>query len=155
MNFNFDEHNRARIWARLRIRHGSGWTVTKKPASAMGGGTEPKKWAAGNSWRSWPPPSDWTMQHERALLDCCQRTDTRWEQGSKITWKTRKVRQLLLVFGQTKWNHGSTKQYKRRVTIEPLCAWVRSTVMTLNALDTAPTKTTLLLLLLLLPCMGS
>jgi hypothetical protein len=24
MNFDFDEHNRARIWARLRIRHGSG-----------------------------------------------------------------------------------------------------------------------------------
>jgi hypothetical protein len=24
MNFDFDEHNRAQIWARLRIRHGSG-----------------------------------------------------------------------------------------------------------------------------------
>jgi hypothetical protein len=24
MNLDFDEHNRARIWARLRIRHGSG-----------------------------------------------------------------------------------------------------------------------------------
>jgi hypothetical protein len=24
MNFELDEHNRARIWARLRIRHGSG-----------------------------------------------------------------------------------------------------------------------------------
>jgi hypothetical protein len=24
MNFDFDEHSRARIWARLRIRHGSG-----------------------------------------------------------------------------------------------------------------------------------
>jgi hypothetical protein len=33
MNIDFDEHNRARIWARLRIRHGSGWTLTKKPAS--------------------------------------------------------------------------------------------------------------------------
>jgi hypothetical protein len=35
MNFDFDEHNRARIWARLRIRHGSGWTLTKKPTSEL------------------------------------------------------------------------------------------------------------------------
>jgi hypothetical protein len=34
MNYDFDEHHRARIWARLRIRHGSGWTVTKKLALA-------------------------------------------------------------------------------------------------------------------------
>jgi hypothetical protein len=31
--FDFDGHSRARIWA--RIRHGSGWTLTKKPASGL------------------------------------------------------------------------------------------------------------------------
>jgi hypothetical protein len=35
MNLDFDAHSRARIWARIRIRHGSGWTLSKKPASDL------------------------------------------------------------------------------------------------------------------------
>jgi hypothetical protein len=30
INFDFDAHSTARIWARIRIRHGSGSTLIKK-----------------------------------------------------------------------------------------------------------------------------
>jgi hypothetical protein len=35
INFDFDAHSMARIWAQIRIRHELGSALTKKPASAV------------------------------------------------------------------------------------------------------------------------